>query len=117
MNPFISRIAAFLLVAFVATPTSAQDKYADFNGINIRYIRLLDALQIQRAHIVGFSLGGSTVAQLLTLHPERFLTATQVAAAGRSPEEANDPRIGIEGAQIAKSCISRSRLHRQAHPN
>src|SRR5262245_5394932 len=36
--------------------------------------RLLDALKIQRAHIVGFSLGGSTVAQLLTLRPERFLT-------------------------------------------
>jgi len=182
MNPFISRIAAFLLVAFVATPTSAQDKYADFNGINIRYIdrgkgepivllhggtsnleswvkggvvpnlqkdfrviaydargagksdkprdpagygrqqaldvvRLLDALQIQRAHIVGFSLGGSTVAQLLTLHPERFLTATQVAAAGRSPEAANDPRIEIEAAEIEKKNISRSRLYRQAPPN
>lgn len=54
-------------------------------------MRLLDALKIGRAHIVGFSLGGSTVAQLLTLHPERFLTATQVAAAGRSPKAAPGP--------------------------
>src|SRR5689334_8618502 len=36
--------------------------------------RLLDALGIQKAHIVGFSLGASTVAQALTLTPERFLT-------------------------------------------
>jgi pimeloyl-ACP methyl ester carboxylesterase len=182
MNSFISGIAALLLVAFVATPASAQDKYAELNGVKIRYIdrgkgepivllhggtsnleswvkggvvpdlekdfrviaydargagksdkprdpaaygrqqaldvvRLLDALQIRRAHIIGFSLGGSTVAQLLTLHPERFLTATQVGAGGRSPEAANDPRIEVEAAEIEKGCISRSRLYRQAPPN
>jgi pimeloyl-ACP methyl ester carboxylesterase len=79
--------------------------------------RLLDHLKIDRAHIVGFSLGGSTVAQLLTLHPERFLTATQAAAAGRSPKEANNPRILKEAAEIEAGCISRSRLFRQAPPN
>jgi pimeloyl-ACP methyl ester carboxylesterase len=73
-------------------------------------------LKLDRAHIVGFSLGASTVAQLLTLHPERFLTATQVAGAGRSPKAANDPRIEVEAAEIEKGCISRSRLYRQAPP-
>lgn len=77
-------------------------------------VRILDALKIGRAHIIGFSLGGSTVAQLLTLHPERFLTAVQVAAAGRSLKEANDPRIETEAAEIARDCISRSRVMRQA---
>ena len=80
-------------------------------------VRLLDTLKIPRAHIVGFSLGGSTVAQLLTLHPERFLTATQVAGAGRSPAAASDPRIEQEAAEIEKDCISRSRIYRQAPPN
>ena len=79
--------------------------------------RLLDALKIERAHIVGFSLGSSTVAQLLTLHPERFLTAVQVAGAGRSPAAANDPRIEVEAAEIEKDCVSRSRIYRQAPPN
>ena len=79
--------------------------------------RLLDHLKIDRAHIVGFSLGAQTVAQLLTLHPERFLTATQAGAAGRSPEEANNPRILEEAAEIEAGCISRSRLFRQAPPN
>ena len=79
--------------------------------------RLLDALKIERAHIVGFSLGSSTVAQLLTLRPERFLTAVQVAGAGRSPAAANDPRIEVEAAEIEKDCVSRSRIYRQAPPN
>ena len=73
-------------------------------------VRILDALKIDRAHIIGFSLGSSTVAQLLTLHPERFLTGVQVAGAGRTPEEANDPRIETEASEIARDCISRSRL-------
>jgi pimeloyl-ACP methyl ester carboxylesterase len=77
-------------------------------------VRILDALKIQRAHIIGFSLGSSTVAQLLTLHPERFLTAVQVAGAGRTPAEANDPRIETEASEIARDCISRSRVMRQA---
>jgi pimeloyl-ACP methyl ester carboxylesterase len=77
-------------------------------------VRILDALKIQRAHIIGFSLGSSTVAQLLTLHPERFLTAVQVGGAGRTPDEANDPRIETEASEIARDCISRSRLMRQA---
>src|SRR5262245_13214811 len=64
--------------------------------------RLLDALKLDRAHIVGFSLGSSTVAQLLTLAPQRFLTATQAAGAGRSPEAANDPRIEVEASEIEK---------------
>ena len=77
-------------------------------------VRILDALKIDKAHIIGFSLGSSTVAQLLTLHPERFLTGVQVGGAGRTPDEANDPRIETEASEIARDCISRSRLMRQA---
>lgn len=76
--------------------------------------RLLDVLKIKRAYIIGFSLGSSTVAQLLTLAPERFLAAVQVAGAGRSPQAANDPRIEVEAAEIEKDCVSRSRIFRQA---
>jgi pimeloyl-ACP methyl ester carboxylesterase len=39
-------------------------------------IRLLDHLHIQKAHIVGYSMGGRIVAQLLATKPERFITAT-----------------------------------------
>ena len=80
--------------------------------------RLLDALKIQRAHIVGFSLGGSTTSLLLTMHPERFLTATLVAGPGRFPWTAKDQqRVETEATEIAKDCVSRSRIWRQAPVN
>lgn len=41
-------------------------------------IALLDTLGIDRAHVVGHSMGGSVVWRLLMDHPERFLSATQV---------------------------------------
>ncbi len=108
----------FRVIAFDARGHGKSDKprepaaYGRQQALDV--VRILDALKIDRAHIVGFSLGGSTVAQLLTLHPERFLTAVQVAASGRSPREANNPRIEVEAAEIARDCISRSRAMRQA---
>ena len=45
-------------------------------------IRLLDHLGIKRAHIVGYSLGATITAKLLTTNPDRFLTATLGGAAG-----------------------------------
>jgi pimeloyl-ACP methyl ester carboxylesterase len=111
----------FRVIAFDARGAGKSDKPRDPRAYGRQQAldvpRLLDTLKIDRAHIVGFSLGASTVAQLLTLHPERFLTATQAAGAGRSPKAANDPRIEVEAAEIEQSCISRSRLYRQAPPN
>lgn len=111
----------FRVIAFDARGSGKSDKPRDPKAYGRQQAldvpRLLDALKLDRAHIVGFSLGASTVAQLLTLRPERFLTATQAAGAGRSPAAANDPRIEVEAAEIEKGCISRSRLFRQAPPN
>ncbi|MBX7168896.1 MAG: alpha/beta hydrolase [Pirellulales bacterium] len=39
-------------------------------------VRLLDHLGIDRAHIVGYSMGGMITNKLLSMHPERFITAT-----------------------------------------
>lgn len=38
-------------------------------------VELMDHLQIQRAHIHGYSMGGSIVGQLLGMIPTRFITA------------------------------------------
>jgi pimeloyl-ACP methyl ester carboxylesterase len=38
-------------------------------------IELMDHLQIQKAHIHGYSMGGSMTGQLLALIPDRFITA------------------------------------------
>ena len=37
---------------------------------------LLDHLQIKRAHIVGYSLGGMVALKFITLHPERAISGT-----------------------------------------
>jgi pimeloyl-ACP methyl ester carboxylesterase len=39
-------------------------------------IRLLDHLNIKKAHIVGYSMGGMIAAKLLTTHPDRMLSVT-----------------------------------------
>ena len=105
----------FRVIAFDARGAGKSDKPRDPKAYGRQQAldvpRLLDALKLERAHIVGFSLGASMVAQLLTFNPERFLTATQAAGAGRSPEAANDPRIEVEAAEIEKECISLSLIH------
>ena len=81
-------------------------------------VRLLDHLGIQRAHIVGYSLGGHLVSHLLTLHPERFLSATLVAGAGRFDWNAERARQAeVVGGERERECISRSLLFRLAPPN
>ena len=81
-------------------------------------VRLLDHLGIQRAHIAGYSLGGYVVSQLLTLHPERFLSATLVAGSGRFNWDDARARLAEQEAnERERECISRSMLFRLAPPN
>ncbi len=52
-------------------------------------IELMDHLGIARAHIHGYSMGGSMTGQLLAAHPERFITA----GFGGSGIRENDPEL------------------------
>jgi pimeloyl-ACP methyl ester carboxylesterase len=45
-------------------------------------VRLLDHLKVQKAHVVGYSMGAMLANKLVTLHPDRVLTATLGGAAG-----------------------------------
>ena len=81
-------------------------------------VRLLDHLGIQRAHIVGYSLGGHLVSQLLTLHPERFLSATLIAGAGRFDwSDLRARQAEAVASDRERECISRSLLFRLAPPD
>ena len=81
-------------------------------------VRLLDHLGIQRAHIVGYSLGGHLVSQLLTLHPERFLSGTLIAGAGRFDwSDLRARQAEAVASDRERECISRSLLFRLAPPD
>lgn len=49
-------------------------------------VAILDALGIDRAHLVGHSLGGAVCLDLALNHPERAASATLVASAALGPE-------------------------------
>ena len=81
-------------------------------------VRLLDHLSIRRAHIVGYSMGAGITSQLLTLHPDRFLTATLGAAAGRFAWTPDDERLAKQEAdEREKECVSRTLMYRLAPTN
>jgi pimeloyl-ACP methyl ester carboxylesterase len=76
-------------------------------------VRVLDQLGIDRAHIVGYSLGGHLVSQLLTLHRERFLSATLIAGAGRLAWDSVRARDAeVEANERERDCVSRTLLFR-----
>ena len=43
-------------------------------------VRLLDHLKIQRAHVLGYSLGGFIASRLATLHPDRLISIVYAAS-------------------------------------
>lgn len=68
--------------------------------------RLMDHLGLQRAHIVGYSMGAHIVAQLLVLQPDRFLTATLGGASGRRNWSAEDQqRVDVEAGEMDEGLL------------
>jgi len=81
-------------------------------------VRLLDHLGISRAHVIGHSMGASLTSLLLTLHPDRFLTAVLIAGAGQFEWTSENARDAEQGAsERERECISRSLILRLAPPN
>jgi pimeloyl-ACP methyl ester carboxylesterase len=86
-------------------------------------VRLLDHLNIVRAHIVGYSLGGIITAKLLTTNANRFITVTLVAASGRRSWTAQDERNAeataaeLEGGVAYRSLILVTAPTDQPPPN
>ena len=78
-------------------------------------VRLLDHLNITRAHIVGYSMGAGITAKLLTTHPDRFLTATLGGAAGRHNWTAQDEAAAeAEAVELEQGIPFRSLILRTA---
>jgi pimeloyl-ACP methyl ester carboxylesterase len=73
--------------------------------------RLLDHLDIARAHIIGYSMGAHLVAQLLALAPQRFVTATLGGGCGRREWTAAHARQAeIEAAEMERGSLESQML-------
>lgn len=62
-----------------ADPAKKIDATRGMGDLADDAIALLDHLGIEKAHLVGNSLGGSVIWKLMIDHPQRILTVTQVA--------------------------------------
>ena len=70
----------------------------------------LDALGIERAHLVGHSLGGAVAATLAAEHPERVASLTLIAPAGLGEEingEFIDGFVAAESRRELKGVLER----------
>jgi pimeloyl-ACP methyl ester carboxylesterase len=83
----------------------------DYDEVALDAIRLLDHLGIQKAHVVGYSLGGIIAAKLLTTHAERFLSAVLGGAAYRRSQSTRADREADAAArEIEEKGIYRALL-------
>ena len=81
----------------ISPPYSLQDMAADALGV-------LDALQIDKAHLVGVSMGGMIAQRLALLAPRRVLSLTSIMSSS-----------GARGLPAARPEVTRAMLSRPAN--
>jgi pimeloyl-ACP methyl ester carboxylesterase len=79
-------------------------------------LRLLDHLALTRAHVVGYSMGAHTTAQLLVHAPDRLLTGTLGGACGRVGWTEADERLAELESREMESGSLRSQILRLTPP-
>jgi pimeloyl-ACP methyl ester carboxylesterase len=79
-----------------------------YDEVALDVIRLLDHLRIEKAHVVGYSLGGIIAIKLLTTHPDRFLTVVLGGAAYRRSRSADSDHAAEAAAREIESGIYRA---------
>jgi pimeloyl-ACP methyl ester carboxylesterase len=62
--------------------TPAADWLEGFDDLVLHYRDVLDALELDRVHLVGFSLGGWIAANMAIFYPDRLKSLTLIAPAG-----------------------------------
>jgi len=72
-----------------------------FDDLVLHYRDFFDALELDRVHLVGFSLGGWIAAELAIFYPERLKSLTLITPAGLHVPEARMTDIfAMDGAEI-----------------
>ena len=86
-------------------------------------IELMDQLKIQRAHVHGYSMGGSILTQILARHPQRLITAIYGGSGvqevdpqwqAKVPKDPEPPAAGAPGAPRGENWSSYAGYDRAA---
>lgn len=103
-----SQLKDYQLIRFDTRGLGLSDKPHDLTKYGIEMVedvvRLLDHLKITRAHVVGYSMGAWITLKLVTMHPERVLTATLGGSGGLHPSQSARNLVianALEGRDIA----------------
>ena len=70
-------------------------------------VGFMEAVKIQKAHLVGHSLGGAILLTLADAHPQRLRSLTLIGSAGLGPE--------LDGSYLTGFVTSRKRRDLKAH--
>lgn len=111
----------FRVIAMDARGHALSDKPHDPKAygreMSLDVLRLMDKLKIQQAHLVGYSMGAQTVAHLIVIAPQRFISATLGGAPGRFYWTDEDTRQAEQNAvERERDCISRGMIAARAPP-
>jgi pimeloyl-ACP methyl ester carboxylesterase len=91
-RPLIADLASdYEVIAFDCRGHGKSDKPHEPGQYGIEMVndivRLMDHLQIKKAHVMGYSMGGFIVMKMLVEHPDRFLTAVIGGSKGLNAED------------------------------
>jgi pimeloyl-ACP methyl ester carboxylesterase len=101
----------YRVIAFDLRGHGKSDKPHDpraYEELGLDVIHLMNHLRIERAHAVGYSLGGIILAKLLTTHPQRFLSAVLGGAAYRRSQGEDAERATEAAAREIEAGIYRA---------
>ena len=92
-----------------------SDKPTDPNQYGMEMVndvvRLMDHLGFAKAHIMGYSMGGSIALKMLTMRPERFLTAVIGGSQGfRLPQDFDTPDTPLVKSLLSGMSLTDAQL-------
>ena len=73
------------------------------NAMGVDVIRLLDHLKIEKAHVVGYSMGGRITYKLVADYPDRVISAMPCGAGWGPPSQTRDDLFERLAVSLEKS--------------